>query len=247
MRTWEADPADDVPGQGASAMPTEDTGQRQPRSSPGWASGLQQLGREGRHLLPYLPLFLSRRFMPEAMAAVCRPTDPDWVRDGLAQMEQGSVIVHDPNYHVYTFDDALLGHLERAEPLTPQDCAAGAVDLLVFYGRYVNDNRDDALAIDRCADDVLARMDAAWQADDRAGHVDVLLASMVDSLGRYLERRRLWQAAETWHARAVELHRHSPVARDNAALAHALALSPSAILAGRSVPPAAGYGLQSAA
>jgi tetratricopeptide (TPR) repeat protein len=211
-------------------------------------TGLAFVGDEGRRLLAFLPLFPAGNFQPEAMQAACCAAEhgaialpvpePDgeidedeagsreaastWAIEGIRQLERGGFLDRDQQADLFTFHQTLCDYAKRVAPLPSERHDAAFSGLLNFYGDYLHANSGDYQAIDRCLENALIVMETAWTARPDFGHLDVLVASMVDALDNYFERRGLWQLGERWNERAIALRRESGPGHDERALAHAL-------------------------
>ncbi|MBV8313506.1 MAG: tetratricopeptide repeat protein, partial [Planctomycetaceae bacterium] len=198
-------------------------------------TGLALVGDEGRRLLAFLPLFPAGNFMAEAMRAACAAAEraddepdeddsdaPSWVNEGIRQLERGGFLDRDQQRNLCTFHQTLRDYGERGTDLPPGRYPAGFRGLLLFYAGYLRDNSGNHEIIDRCLDNALAVMEAAWADRRETGPLDAVLAAMVDALGYSFELRGLWQLGDRWNERAFALRRGSDSARDETALAHEL-------------------------
>ncbi|MFO1349872.1 MAG: tetratricopeptide repeat protein [Gammaproteobacteria bacterium] len=201
------------------------------------ASGLALVGAEGRRLWAYLPLFPSGQLLPEALAAViaaenCRaadgkPTDASqqWIETGLQQLERAAFLDFDQDARLYHFHQSVLEHAQCDSPLADAQRASADLALVAFYANYLAENRNHYPAIDRCFVNALALMEALWAAHaagELAAELKHALMLMTDALGYYLIQRGLWQHAQRWLERNIELHGSSPITENSHGLAHAL-------------------------
>jgi tetratricopeptide (TPR) repeat protein len=202
-------------------------------------TGLHYVEQQGLRLLPYLVLFPTGQFMPEAMHAVCGTRAPTGgeheedqekaeeaaralIKEGLQQLERGGYLDFDQDKSIYTFHPTLLDFVKRRKGLTETERNDGTLTLLAFYARYLSDNTENYPAIDRCYADALLWMEAIWQGRQGPAPVDAALVVMVDALGDYFDQRGLWHSGDRWHERLIELRATSKGVRNEAARAQAL-------------------------
>ncbi len=146
----------------------------------------------------------------------------DWAVEGTRQLERAGFLGRDQKADLFTFHETLRDHAERMAPLPPEKHAASFLGLFNFYADYLFANSGNDTAIDRCFENALTLMEKAWAVRPEPGPLDAVLASMVDALGYYFERRGLWQLGDRWNERAISLRRESASGPDEGALAHEL-------------------------
>ena len=178
-----------------------------------WGRLTSLLGRAPRNVRPAEPVDESDEGDSDA---------PSWVVEGIRQLERGGFLDRDQQRDLCTFHQTLRDYGERGTDLPPGRYSAGFRGLLLFYAGYLRDNSGNHEAIDRCLDNALTVMEAAWADRREPGPLDALLAMMVDALGYIFDDRGLWQLGDRWNERAIALRRGSDSARDETALSHEL-------------------------
>ena len=122
---------------------------------------------------------------------------------------------------LYTFHQTLLDHVARQPAMDPARALSGRLDLLAFHADCMRGPHRQRRGR-RMVENVLSTLESASGLREKEGPLDPTICFVVDGLGGYFERRRLWRVGQYWLERAVTLHRSSTLARDQVALSQEL-------------------------